>query len=130
MQLADDDRTLARCLALHGAWKARLATCVAARGVVDVRETLDSAGCELGLWMTKASPRFAVDPDFQDAVTWHRRFHAAAAAVAILLEGQRWKEAARRLDGTSCQTTSDNLVAALTRLRQRVAKSSRGSRLR
>jgi hypothetical protein len=130
MQLADDDRTLARCLAIHGAWKARLANCVAARGVVDVRETLDSAGCELGQWMGAATARLGEDPDFQEAMTWHRRFHAAAAAVAILLEGQRWKEAARRLDGASCQTTSDQLVGALTRLRQRVAKSARGSRLR
>jgi hypothetical protein len=99
-------------LEAHRAWKEALRAAVAGKAALDVKAVLAHDRCALAAWLAGQGRRFA-GPGLAEVALWHRRFHAAAAVVAIRAAAGRPWEAARLLEGPSYLSTSASLESAL-----------------
>ena len=108
-----DEACVRRAIEAHLDFAAGLRAAVGGRGELEVKAVLAHDRSPLGAWLRGEGQRFSPSPLFAEVQLWHRRFHAAAAVVAIRAASGRSFEAAKLLEGPSYQSTSANLLSAL-----------------
>ena len=111
---------LNKAIVAHSAWKTRLRTALESGTIPDVNTVKVDNLCDLGKWIHGEGKEHEASPVFQDLRTKHARFHTAAAAVVTLIAAKNKPEAEKSLDAGDFAKASQEVVAAIIKLKQGV----------
>ena len=114
------DFEVSDALLAHAEWKRRLRDAVV-RGHCE--QAADDVGrddlCDLGRWLHSLPIETRVDPNFEEIVELHARFHREAAVVVQFLEQGRTDDARDAMDSDSpFSQVSEEMVGVLEAWRE------------
>lgn len=93
---------LAKATQAHTNWKVKLRLAISRKETLDVHTIAADDACEFGQWLHREGrASYGTLESYRGCLKRHAAFHAEAAAVAVLINGQDYGQATAALDANT-----------------------------